>query len=148
MPAEDHGDDRVEVLDVMNRYAEACDRRDWVLFDRVFAEDATADYGGTEMLAGRDAIVAMIRSMLGGCGPTQHLLGNHSAVVNGDTARASCKIRAFHMGVGEHAASTYEVLGAYHHDLVRTVDGWRTAHLRMDVDIELGTRAVLQPPQR
>jgi SnoaL-like protein len=146
MPAEDHGDDRIQVLDVMNRYAEACDRRDWDLFERVFADDATVDYGGTVQLSGRDAIVAMIRSMLGGCGPTQHLLGNHTAVITADTARASCKIRAFHTGAGVHASSTYEVLGAYHHELVRTPDGWRTRHLRMDVDVELGTRDVLQPP--
>jgi hypothetical protein len=138
--------ERVEVLDVVNRYAEACDRRDWALFDRVFTVGATVDYGGTVRLAGREAIVESIRNMLGGCGPTQHLLGNHRAVVDGDTATASCKVRAFHAGLGEHADRTYEVLGAYHYDLVRTPDGWRTAHLRMDVDLELGTRDVLGPP--
>jgi ketosteroid isomerase-like protein len=137
--------DRAEVLDVVNRYAEACDRRDWGLFDRVFTADATADYGGEFELAGREAIAGMVRSMLGGCGPTQHLLGNHTVEVEGDTARASCKVRAFHAGIGDHDGSTYEVLGEYHHDLVRTAAGWLTAHLRMDIAVELGTRDVLQP---
>jgi hypothetical protein len=138
--------DRAEVLDVLNRYGEACDRRDWGIFDRVFTVEATADYGGEVRLTGREAIRALVRSMLGGCGPTQHLLGNHVVRLDGDTARASCKVRAFHAGTGDHAGLTYEVLGEYHHELVRTADGWLTRHLRMDVAFELGTRDVLQPP--
>jgi SnoaL-like domain len=138
--------DRAQVLDVVNRYAEACDRRDWELLGRVFTVHATVDYGGEFRLGGREAIVGMVRSMLGGCGPTQHLLGNHTARLEGDLAHASCKVRAFHAGTGGQAGLTYEVLGEYHHELVRTPDGWLTTHLRMDVALELGTRDVLQPP--
>ena len=126
----------------MNRYGDAADRRDWSLYDRVFTSDATADYGVSK-LAGRDAIVRLIRTSLGGCGPTQHLLGNHTAEVEGDEAHGSCKVRAFCRGAGDRSGDTYEVLGTYHHDLVRTADGWRTQRLRMDIVAELGTRDVL-----
>lgn len=136
--------DLTEIFEVLNRYAEAADRRDWPLYDEVFTLDATADYGGLE-LAGRAAIVDLIRKNLGGCGPTQHLLGNHVGVVDGDSAHASCKVRAFHRGLGDRASLTYEVLGTYRHDLVRTHGGWRTRHLHMDVVDELGTRDVLRP---
>ena len=136
--------DRAEVFDVLNRYAEAADRRDWPLYDQVFTSDATADYGMSK-LTGRQAIVNLIRKNLGGCGPTQHLLGNHTAEIDGDEARASCRVRAFHRGAGDHSADTYEILGTYHHELVRTADGWRTRQLRMDIAAELGTRDVLQP---
>ena len=135
--------DRAEVFDVLNRYADAADRRDWSLYDQVFTPDATADYGVSK-LASREAIVDLIRKSLGGCGPTQHLLGNHTAQVDGDEAHASCRVRAFHRGVGEHSAETYELFGTYYHDLVRTADGWRTRQLRMDIAVELGTRDVLQ----
>src|SRR5262249_43784428 len=118
--------------------------RDWSLFDDVFTPDAIADYP-TSKLAGRDAIVNLIRNALGGCGPTQHLLGNYTAYLHGDAAKASCKGRAFHQGSGDRSASTYALLGTYHHDLVRTPDGWRTRHLRMDIAAELGTRDVLRP---
>jgi hypothetical protein len=64
-------------FDVLNRYGEAADRRDWPLYDQVFTSDATADYGMSK-LTGRQAIVNLIRKSLGGCGPTQHLLGNHT----------------------------------------------------------------------
>ena len=136
--------DRSEVFDVHNRYAEAADRRDWSLYDHVFTVDATADYGVSK-LTGREAIVKLIRKNLAGCGPTQHLLGNHTAQVDGDEAHGSCKVRAFGQGAGARSAETYEILGTYHHDLVRTAEGWRTRHLRMTVAIELGTRDVLQP---
>ena len=129
---------------MLNRYADAADRRDWSLFDEVFTPDATADYP-TSKLSGREAIVRLIRNALGGCGPSQHLLGNHTAQLDGDAAHASCKVRAFHQGSGDRSASTYELLGTYYHELVRTPDGWRTRHLRMTIAAETGTRDVLQP---
>jgi limonene-1,2-epoxide hydrolase len=140
----DRAQDRAEVLDVLNRYGEAADRRDWSMFDQVFTPDATADYP-TSKLVGREAIVKLIRNALGGCGPTQHLLANHTVRLDGDEAHASCKVRAFSQGAGDRSAGTHELLGTYYHDLVRTRDGWRTRHLRMEVAVELGTRDALQP---
>jgi ketosteroid isomerase-like protein len=137
-------EDQAEVFEVLNRYSEAADRRDWSMLDQVFTPDATADYPASK-LAGREAIVKLLRDSLGGCGPTQHLLGNHTAYIDGDEAHASCRVRAFSQGVGDHSADTHEVLGTYFHDLVRTADGWRTRHLRMEVAVERGTRDVLQP---
>ena len=134
------------MFDVLNRYAEAADQRDWSILDQVFTPDVTADYP-TSKLAGRDEIVQLLRNTLGGCGPSQHLLGNHTARIDGDEAHASCKVRAFSRGAGDRSADTYELFGTYHHDLIRTPDGWRTRHLRMDVAAELGTRDVLQPEQ-
>jgi hypothetical protein len=72
-------------------------------------------------------------------------LATTPAEIDGDEARASCRVRAFHQGVGDHSADTYEILGTYYHELVRTADGWRTRQLRMDITAELGTRDVLQP---
>ena len=129
---------------MLNRYGEAADRRDWSMFDQVFTPDATADYAVSK-LVGRDAIVKLIRDSLGGCGPTQHLLGNHTAYIDGDQAHAWCKVRAFSQGAGDRSADTYEVLGTYFHDLVRMPDGWRTRHLRMDVVATFGKRDVLRP---
>jgi hypothetical protein len=137
--------DRDAIIDVVNRYAEACDRRNWPLFDEVFTPDAFGDYGPGYQKAGRDAIVAMVASTLGGCGPTQHLLGNYGVTINGDMASASCKVRAFHVGVDEVRHLSYECFGEYHDRLVRTEDGWRINHRRMIVTIELGTQEVLRP---
>ncbi len=77
--------DRLDVIDVVNRYATALDSKDWDLLDEVFSPDVRADFG--ERLEGVAAVKALVRSMLGGCGPTQHLLGNHRVEVDGDRAR-------------------------------------------------------------
>jgi hypothetical protein len=56
--------DRHAVIDVLNRYAEALDHRDWALLDDVFLPDVTADYG-VGALTGREAIVRSITDLLG-----------------------------------------------------------------------------------
>jgi len=141
-------DDRESIIAVLNRYADACDTRDWALFERVFTADATGDYGPDHQRGDRAAIIASIQSHLGGCGPTQHLLGNYDVDINGDRATSSCRIRAYHRGTGEEADLFYECFGQYDDVLQRTADGWRIAHRRMRVDIELGTHAVLKPLAR
>jgi 3-phenylpropionate/cinnamic acid dioxygenase small subunit len=134
--------DRLAIADLLTRYATALDGRDWPLLDRFFSEDAQGHYGG-EVIAGRPALVRMIRSHLDGCGPTQHLLGNYAIELAGDRARSTCSVRALHAGVGAAAGQTYEVVADYHDDLVRERDGWRVARRTMRVRHELGSRTVL-----
>jgi hypothetical protein len=135
--------DHWEIVAVQNRYGEACDRRNWDLFDDVFTTDAVTEYGAPPV-EGRHERVASIRSHLGGCGATQHLLGNYEARVDGDTAEASCYVRAFHTGA-DRPELTYEMFGMYHDRLRRTPDGWRISYRRLEVSLELGTRSVLAP---
>jgi len=82
-------------------YARACDERNWTAFDNIFHTDVTSNYGGEFKLEGRSTVVEMIRSMLGGCGPTQHLLGNFEIAVKEDSACSSCYVRAVHAGSAE-----------------------------------------------
>jgi 3-phenylpropionate/cinnamic acid dioxygenase small subunit len=137
--------DRHAVIDVLNRYAEALDHRDWALLDDVFLRDATADYG-VGALTGREAIVRSITDLLGGCGPTQHLLGNYQVAVDEDRARSACRIRVFHQGAGTKASlEPFECFGEYRDDLRRGADGWRIAHREMATTIVRGDYGVLGP---
>lgn len=132
-------EERQAVVDVSIRCAAAFDRRDWAALDEVFTTDAVA-YGAE----GRDAVVAFVRGFLGGCGPSQHLLGNHHVEVDGDTARSVCKARVFHVGAGERSHLSYECFGNYWDDLVRTDAGWRIRAREFEVTIQLGDPSVLQ----
>ncbi len=136
---------RAAVQDVLHRYARACDARDWALFDDVFTGDVTVDYGGEYRLAGRDKVVGMIRSMLGGCGPTQHLLGNFDIAVHGDQACSACYVRAVHAGRGDESEVYYEVWAEYRDALRLTDAGWRIFERNMVVHKEVGSRAILRP---
>ena len=137
--------DKMEVIDVLVRYATACDTRDWGLYDRVFMPDVQADYGGPNGFNNRKATVAMIRSMLGGCGPSQHLLGNYRITIDGDTAESVCYVRVFHAGIGPAEGKTFEVWGEYRDRLVRTAEGWRIARRTMVANWTQGSFDVLRP---
>lgn len=137
--------DRMEVTDVLNRYATACDTRDWALFDRIFMPDIEANYGGPNVFNNRGAVVEMIRSMLGGCGPTQHMLSNYRITIDGDAADTVCSVRAFHAGIDEAKGKTFEVWGEYRDRLVRTGEGWRIARRTMAVTWVHGSFDVLRP---
>lgn len=136
---------RIAVQDVLNRYARACDSRDWALFDEVFTEDVSVDYGRLYKLERRDKVVQMIRSMLGGCGPTQHLLGNFDIAVHGDQACSACYVRAAHAGRGDEAEVYYEVWAEYRDALRLTGDGWRIFERNMVIHKERGSRDILRP---
>lgn len=125
------------------RYALACDTRNWALLDDVFTADVAAIYGGEYRLQGRDRLAGMIRSLLDGCGPTQHLLGNFRISIDGDTAQCACYVRAVHAGRDEKSGLTYEVWAEYRDKLARTAEGWRIIERRMVVFNETGSRDVL-----
>ena len=136
--------DRQAIIAVLNRYATCLDSRDWHGLDEVFHPDATAQYG--RPVNGRAEIIESIRGFLGGCGPSQHLLGNYEVHIVGDHAEAVTKARVIHVGAGPRAGLTpYEAIGVYRDRLVRTSDGWRITHRTFDVHISIGDIAVLQP---
>jgi hypothetical protein len=136
--------ERQTIITILNRYATCLDSRDWPGLDEVFHPDATARY--SVALHGRPAIVESIRGFLGGCGPSQHLLGNYEIGIDGDQAQATTKARVIHVGAGERARLTpYEAIGVYRDQFVRTTDGWRITHREFDVHITLGDIEVLQP---
>jgi hypothetical protein len=137
-------DDRTAVIDTVNRYATALDTRDWALLDEVFTPDVLGDYGAG-VLKGRDALRGMVRHMLGGTGPSQHLLANHRVDLEGDSARCICLVRAFSAGAGSTAGQSYELIGEYRDELVRTPEGWMIARRQMAVHHEIGSRDILGP---
>jgi hypothetical protein len=136
-------DDRFAVIETLDRYAVALDTRDWALLDRVFAPDATADYGDYRC-TGREQIRALVQRMLGGCGPTQHMLGVYRIALAGAEATSTCAIRAHHVGRGDQAQLQYECFGEYSDRLIRSPEGWRIRHRAMRITHETGTRAILR----
>jgi 3-phenylpropionate/cinnamic acid dioxygenase small subunit len=129
---------------VLVRYAQLCDQRDWAAITEVFSDTASASYGGWP-LPDRAAILRMLQRHLGGCGPTQHLLGNLLVDNQSDTLCSRVSVRAAHRGAGDLAEQTYECLGEYHDRWVHTAQGWRIAHREMVIALEFGSRDVLRP---
>lgn len=133
-----------ELHQVLIGYARLCDGRDWTLMEQVFSADASATYGGRALPDGA-AILAMLRNNLGGCGPTQHLLGNLQVWVEDEQVNSRIEVRASHRGTGEKKELTYDCMGHYQDRWTRTPQGWRIAHRAMTVTLEFGSRQVLGP---
>ena len=108
----------------MVAFARAMDERDWDAFAEITSDDVTANLGQGE-LAGRDTIVAFIRSFLDHCGPTQHLLGNVIIDVDGDTAKSSAYVRDMHIGSGAQSDLRFYTLGRYYDDWQKIDNDWR-----------------------
>jgi hypothetical protein len=136
------GDDRAEITAVLDRYAEALDERRWELLEEVFAPEVAFD-SGEWVVRGRPEVVAQIRSYLDGCGPSQHLLGNHRVILEGDRARSRVYVRAFHACKDRSDPRVYEMGGEYADELLRTPSGWRSVRRSLRVLFELGSRDVL-----
>ncbi len=119
--------DRIEIEDLLTRYARAVDRRDWDLYRAVFTPEAHIDYtsaGG--ITAGVDAMCEWLETALSQFPATQHLVSNIDALVNGDTAEVEAM---FHNPMKMPDGSVWFTGGWYHHKLVRTPDGWRSREL-------------------
>lgn len=134
--------DERNIVAVATRYCRALDTKDWATLSTVFLADATADLASTHQLVGLDAIVNRIRVALGDMDDTQHLVGNHEVVVDGDTATHRCYLQAQHVRRAATGGPNYLVGGRYEDRLVRTAHGWRIAHRTLVVMWTDGNLAV------
>jgi hypothetical protein len=126
------------------RIARAMDERAWAELDAIVDPKASADFG-TGTVVGRVAIVALMRSFLDACGPTQHLLANLTVEVHGHTAHSRCYVSDLHLGEGANAHLTFQTLGEYR-DRWRQHSGawWLTERIKLN-RAHVGSFAVLGP---
>lgn len=93
--------DRVELEEVMNRYATSIDLRDWGRLRTVFVDDEIeADFtsmGIKQVFRGPvEEWVERVRQTIVGFDATQHFFANHSTEINGDSAVDTRYMQARH----------------------------------------------------
>jgi hypothetical protein len=129
--------DRFELEQLMTKYVEAIDSKDWDMLDEVFTEDAILDYessGGPDGKGDYPTIKKWLQENLAMFPMTQHLIGKSSIEYYGDSAK--CKT-IFHnpVGVPVNVDGIYDpqgdklhifiVGGWYNDDCIKTAKGWR-----------------------
>ena len=124
--------DRIEIADLLTRYADAVDRRDWDRYRSVFTPDARIDYTSVGGVAGSvDEVCGWLAEALVMFESTQHMISNVSVELDGDTAAVTAMvINPMKLSDGTVHGTVWTTGGWYHHKLVRTPDGWRSRHLR------------------
>ncbi|MGB3326317.1 MAG: nuclear transport factor 2 family protein [Mycolicibacterium fortuitum] len=119
-----------EISALLYRYARAVDSKDWELYRSVFTEDAVIDYSSAGAVVGaRDDVVEWFAANFGAIPWTMHYITNIEILESGAgtaTVRAMFYNPMQLPGMTEMSACG----GYYHHDLVRTPDGWRSRSLR------------------
>jgi SnoaL-like domain len=120
--------DRLEIDDLLIRYATAIDARDWEQLDSVFAADAHLDYRSAGGIAGT---FAEVRQWLSEVLPiftwTQHLVVNRAVEIDpsGTTARSRSIFHNPNQMLVEGEPWLFTVGGYYHDKLQKEPAGWR-----------------------
>jgi 3-phenylpropionate/cinnamic acid dioxygenase small subunit len=121
--------DRIEIDDLLTRYASALDAKDWDLWASCFTADAFIDYNAAGGIKGSlPEVRKWLSEVMAGFPMTQHLVTNKTVRVDGDTA--TCRSYLFNpMGLpGDGGDLVLFFDGGYYRDkLRRTPAGWRIA---------------------
>lgn len=143
--------DRADISQVLHSYATAIDTRDWDLLATCFTEDLEADFrdfGGREVVKGRDVWLEIIKGTIQGLDATQHLTANHVHQIDGDTATLTAYLQALHRLDTARSDPEYTVGRYYTCEMVRTNDGWRMRRNTLKVTWHRGNRDILRQAQR
>ncbi len=120
--------DKIQIGELLARYARAVDTRDWDLYRSVFTADAHLDYTSAGAPAGsRDEVAAWLEKGLAALPMTMHYITNVEAEIDGDRAIVRAMFYNPMQLPGVDGLSFCG--GYYHHNLVRTEGGWRSERL-------------------
>lgn len=120
--------DKLEIQELLARYARGVDTKDWELWKSVFTPDAQIDYSSAGAAVGsRDEVAAWLEKSLAAMPMTQHFISNVEIDLDGDRA----KVRAMFYNPMQLPGMTELSYcgGYYHHDMVRTPEGWKSERL-------------------
>jgi hypothetical protein len=123
--------DRFEIQDLIVGYCYAVDTQNFDAMDALFTPDAVIDY--SEMVGVKGdltQIKAFLKESLGAVKAYLHAVSTTQYMIDGDTARTRTAVYN-PMEIDESGTPRVMVFNLwYHHDYVRTPQGWRIAALR------------------
>jgi predicted SnoaL-like aldol condensation-catalyzing enzyme/ketosteroid isomerase-like protein len=147
-------EDRVEIVDALNRFAAGQDLRDPPLLASAFAPEATLDFTqparrfGVDLavIQGRETIVSSIQAALAEL-DTTHTVTNTRVDLEGDTASLFALVEAQHLSRANQARHLL-LKNFYWVSLRRGDDGWVITRMRIENVWHVGDPTVLFPSTR
>ena len=127
--------DRLDVSEMITRYAFALDRCEWDDFDSIFADEVLVElpHVPSGSTVPRAEFKQMAIDTVGGFEATHHPIANHLVTISGDTAECRCYANAWHSIPTERGVTDYcLVRGFYLWGLERTPDGWRINRMNVE----------------
>jgi 3-phenylpropionate/cinnamic acid dioxygenase small subunit len=141
--------DESDLRDLIHRYALGLDTRDWDLWRSVFADEVTIDMTDYEPEPAPQRLpiathLAYVQRLFAGFAATQHFIGTHRFVVDGDEATIVAHMRAEHWVDTSQGSDRYTMYGTYTDRCVRTADGWKMTAVKLRLLREEGNRHVMR----
>lgn len=126
-------DDRLDIIELPGRYADALDTRQPDMLRQVFTPDAVWEVVGALRLEGLDAIMEFMGR--DDVHPGAHIMTNIYIASVEPQPDASLLVRLssrgiYPVGPSDRMNPTAVFYGRYDDDVVRTADGWRIRHRR------------------
>ncbi len=150
--------DRLDIAEVMTRYATGVDTRSVAMLRGCFADEVEIQASSSGRLnqlfkqigflpglkLGLEQWPKMLAEGMSALPVTQHMISNHLIEIAGDEAHMTCYLRAMHFGGTQFPGSPpYEVGGYYRHILIRTPAGWKIRKWTLTCTWETGDASVL-----
>ncbi|MEM7596034.1 MAG: nuclear transport factor 2 family protein [Cyanobacteria bacterium P01_A01_bin.83] len=137
--------DKIEIIELINRFGMSIDLRDWSSFRSLFVEQVKFDYSSIGEVAGilsADDIADTARQDLGGFQATQHLITNHLIEIENNTANAHAHVRAIHFLPNKAKDPVLEMGGYYSAGFTLINSHWKIKSWKFDLlwssgDLEL-----------
>lgn len=135
-----HHLDRDALVELMSRYANMPDTKNWVeLPKQVFTDELVADFsdfGTPAVTVTREGWAEQSRQAFAGWTATHHSITNHVIEIDGDRATIHAHVHVEHFAPAEVAAggaNCWLVTGFYDNLAVRTAEGWRLSAVKLTV---------------
>jgi ketosteroid isomerase-like protein len=124
--------DRIEITDVLYKYASTIDKFDYDGLRTTLADDIWAQYGNADPVEGGDALQGWIHEMTASVVWQHHLLSVYHVEVDGDSAKALV-YHTSHQLFEDDADNVKLLVGRYHNELRRDDDGWKISRLVLEI---------------
>ena len=130
--------DRLEIIDLFNRFGAGMDGQDWTLLESVFSDDAVVDHTAThwdkgvveELQRGRAEVMRAMKQGVSRHFVSHHVITNPRIALKGDRARAVTYLTSVHLD-DPLKPKTHEDHGAWYlSELARTKQGWKITYIK------------------
>jgi hypothetical protein len=131
--------DRIELIELMGRYADIADLEDFTRLPfLVHTDSVTLDFssvvGLPPMTVPLDEYVQVLGQAFAPFSATHHAITGHVIEIDGDRATLHAHVRAEHWVPAERAGGgpdRWLVVGFYDNEAVRTPHGWRLSSVKL-----------------
>jgi ketosteroid isomerase-like protein len=124
--------DRIDITDVLYRYASTIDKFDLDGLRATLSDDIWAQYGNADPVIGGDAVAGWIAQAIEQVIWQHHLLSVYHVEIDGDEAKALV-YHTSHQVFEDEPESAKVLVGRYHNELRRDGDGWKISRLVLEL---------------